>query len=160
MTLRGIFENFDNKIICVNGEVIADGANSPGLSFEEGMLLLAQYEHRPKPKPFFRTIKGAYGCNMAFRTSSICGIRFDERLPLYGWQEDLDFCGALRGRGPNCLKSESDLGRPSRHQARQRQRSPARLFPNDQPGVHLDQGKYVNRICRPADDPKLPRQSD
>ena len=26
-------------------------------------------------------------------------MRFDERLPLYGWQEDLDFCGALRGSG-------------------------------------------------------------
>ena len=55
------------------------------------------------------TVKGAnmcdiemgctYGCNMAFRAASIGSQRFDERLPLYGWQEDLDFCGGLRGRG-------------------------------------------------------------
>ena len=44
-----------------------------------------------------REIRGTYGCNMAFRTTSIGSVRFDERLPLYGWQEDLDFCGALRG---------------------------------------------------------------
>jgi hypothetical protein len=36
---------------------------------------------------------------MAFRTASIGSLRFDERLPLYGWQEDLDFCGALRRSG-------------------------------------------------------------
>jgi hypothetical protein len=36
---------------------------------------------------------------MTFRASSIGSLRFDERLPLYGWQEDLDFCGALRSRG-------------------------------------------------------------
>ena len=36
---------------------------------------------------------------LAFRTAGIGSLRFDERLPLYGWQEDLDFCGALRGSG-------------------------------------------------------------
>ena len=46
-----------------------------------------------------REIRGAYGCNMAFRTAEIGSVQFDERLPLYGWQEDLDFCGALRSSG-------------------------------------------------------------
>ena len=32
-----------------------------------------------------------YGCNMAFRTAAIGSLRFDERLPLYGWQEELGF---------------------------------------------------------------------
>ena len=89
----------DESIIGVNGEVIADGANSPGFTFEEGLRLAEQYRGREKPPPFLREIRGTYGCNMAFRASCIGLLRFDERLPLYGWQEDLDFCGALRGRG-------------------------------------------------------------
>ena len=36
---------------------------------------------------------------MAFRAKSIGTLRFDERLPLYGWQEDIDFCGALSATG-------------------------------------------------------------
>lgn len=40
-----------------------------------------------------------YGCNMAFRSSAIGGERFDERLPLYSWQEDVDFaCRVAKGR--------------------------------------------------------------
>ena len=42
---------------------------------------------------------GTYGCNMAFRVVDIAGHRFDERLPLYGWQEDTDFSRRVaRGR--------------------------------------------------------------
>ena len=41
---------------------------------------------------------GATGI-IACRTTSLGALSFDERLPLYGWQEDLDFCGALRRRG-------------------------------------------------------------
>jgi GT2 family glycosyltransferase len=88
----------DDEIIGVNGEVVADGANSPGLTADEGLRLGEQYA-RQKTAPYIREIEGAYGCNMAFRAASIGSQRFDERLPLYGWQEDLDFCGALRGRG-------------------------------------------------------------
>jgi GT2 family glycosyltransferase len=86
----------DGSIIGVNGEVVADGANSPGFTVDEGLRLAQQYDRR-KAAPFMREIKGTYGCNMAFRAASIGNVRFDERLPLYGWQEDLDFCGALRG---------------------------------------------------------------
>jgi GT2 family glycosyltransferase len=88
----------DPTIIGVNGEVVADGANSQGISADEGMRLAEQYD-RQKAAPYIREIEGTYGCNMAFRVESIGSERFDERLPLYGWQEDLDFCGALRGRG-------------------------------------------------------------
>jgi len=98
LNLERIFEH-DRSIVGVNGEVIADGANSPGLTFEEGLRLAEQHSQRKKAAPIIREIKGAYGCNMAFRTAEIGSVRFDERLPLYGWQEDLDFCGALRGSG-------------------------------------------------------------
>ena len=95
LNMEEIFEQ-DVSIVGVNGNVIADGANSPGFTFEEGLRLVEQYGHR-KAVPSTREIRGTYGCNMAFRTASIGSLRFDERLPLYGWQEDLDFCGALRG---------------------------------------------------------------
>ena len=98
LNLERIFER-DRSIVGVNGEVIADGANSPGLTFEEGLRLVEQHSQRKKAAPIIREIRGAYGCNMAFRTAGIGSVRFDERLPLYGWQEDLDFCGALRGSG-------------------------------------------------------------
>ena len=40
-----------------------------------------------------------YGCNMAFRRDALDGISFDERLPLYGWLEDLDFARRVQRRG-------------------------------------------------------------
>jgi GT2 family glycosyltransferase len=98
LNMERIFEQ-DDSIVGVNGEVIADGANSPGFTFEEGLQLAERYKQRLKAAPIVREIKRTYGCNMAFRTARMGSLRFDERLPLYGWQEDLDFCGALRGSG-------------------------------------------------------------
>jgi len=36
---------------------------------------------------------------MSFRSSLIGDLRFDERLVLYGWQEDIDFTSQMRSRG-------------------------------------------------------------
>jgi GT2 family glycosyltransferase len=98
LNLEKIFSQ-DESIVGVTGEVIADGAHSIGFTFEEGIRLAEQYSRQEKPDPVISQIRGTYGCNMAFRTASIGSLRFDERLPLYGWQEDLDFCGALRHSG-------------------------------------------------------------
>jgi GT2 family glycosyltransferase len=87
------------SIAGVTGEVIADGATSAGLTFEQGLELVHQYSKRAGPPFVTRETKRAYGCNMTFRTSCIGSQRFDERLPFYGWQEDVDFSGALRSRG-------------------------------------------------------------
>ena len=42
-------------------------------------------------------IAGTYGCNMAFRMATVrtSGVRFDENLPFYSWQEDIDFSHRL-----------------------------------------------------------------
>jgi GT2 family glycosyltransferase len=40
-----------------------------------------------------------YGCNMTFRRSSVRGLLFDDRLPLYGWLEDLDYSIRVARRG-------------------------------------------------------------
>lgn len=98
LNMEGIFAR-DTSIVGVTGEVIADGASSSGFTFEEGLRLAKEYSNREKSASVLREIRGTYGCNMAFRTASIGSLRFDERLPLYGWQEDLDFCGALRRSG-------------------------------------------------------------
>jgi GT2 family glycosyltransferase len=87
------------SIAGVTGEVIADGATSAGFTFEQGLELVHQFSKRAGPPFVTREIKRAYGCNMTFRTSCIGSQRFDERLPFYGWQEDVDFSGALRSRG-------------------------------------------------------------
>jgi GT2 family glycosyltransferase len=88
----------DALIVGATGTVIADGAQSGGLAFEEGLRLVGKFEPR-RDAPAIWDVPGTYGCNMAFRTANIGTLRFDERLPLYGWQEDMDFSGALRRAG-------------------------------------------------------------
>jgi glycosyltransferase involved in cell wall biosynthesis len=90
----------DQSLAGVTGDVIVDGAKSTGYSFKEGVRIVADYKQRLAGRPVeFREQPRAYGCNMAFRAQSIGSLRFDERLPLYGWQEDIDFCGALSATG-------------------------------------------------------------
>jgi glycosyltransferase involved in cell wall biosynthesis len=89
----------DRAVLGFNGAIIADGADSAGFTFEEGLRFVEDYsKHKQKPV-VIREVRGpdARGCNgnIAFRAAEIGALRFDEHLPLYGWQEDLDFCGAL-----------------------------------------------------------------
>lgn len=81
------------------GRLIADGAGGPGLGFEEAEALLAADSFELDWNTAVRPKRGLYGCNMAYRVASIGQLRFDENLPLYGWQEDVDFSYRLRGRG-------------------------------------------------------------
>jgi glycosyltransferase involved in cell wall biosynthesis len=85
----------------LTGLLLADGIHHGGLSSEEGATLIRAYEgqERPaqSPRALRRDLVGLYGCNMAFRHAAIGDTRFDERLPLYGWQEDVDFAARLPG---------------------------------------------------------------
>lgn len=99
----------DPGIACVTGTVVADGIRGPGYSFEEGQTILAQSSDVPK-KMIVVPTAGPYGCNMAFRRSSIMGLRFDERLVLYGWQEDRDFGGEIWNRGGRVVRINTALG--------------------------------------------------
>ncbi|MEM7267626.1 MAG: glycosyltransferase family 2 protein [Pseudomonadota bacterium] len=86
------------SIAGATGWVIADGVNGDEIS-EEAALRMAVAAHMdPPPLSFHQTI-GFYGCNMAFRAEAARGLWFDEALPLYGWQEDLDFGARLAQRG-------------------------------------------------------------
>ncbi|NEU14266.1 glycosyltransferase family 2 protein [Methylobacterium sp. BTF04] len=81
----------DQTLVGATGAVIADGITGPGYSFAEADALLAQ---RSRTDTAAATpVYNAYGCNMAFRLRQIraANLRFDERLPRYGWLEDVDF---------------------------------------------------------------------
>lgn len=84
-----------------NGFLIADGINSPGIATEQAEKLVREYDERTvrADASIRRDLRGLYGCNMIYRRSMIEGVWFDERLKLYGWQEDIDFAAQLLGRG-------------------------------------------------------------
>lgn len=89
-----LFETYPD-IVSATGEVLDDGVNRGGISYADALCQLAAFEQQ-EPKPVrTKDILWAYGCNMAFRASAIGSLRFDESLPLHGWQEDMDFVTRL-----------------------------------------------------------------
>ncbi|MFC4731327.1 glycosyltransferase family 2 protein [Salipiger abyssi] len=88
----------------MTGFLIADGINAPGFSVDDAEALVAEYDATVAPAGPERAfqvlregLEGLYGCNMAYRMSAIGEARFDEALPLYGWQEDIDFAARIPG---------------------------------------------------------------
>jgi GT2 family glycosyltransferase len=81
------------------GRVIKDGANNAGLTWEDAEAALRETANEVFRGPAVVDHVGAYGCNMSFRCSMVGNLRFDERLVLYGWQEDIDFSCQMRSRG-------------------------------------------------------------
>lgn len=88
-------------IVMATGRVIADGILGPGLGIGEARCLLALAEPIGQRTPELRPVDNGYGCNMAMRLAAVIhsGCRFDERLPLYGWLEDVDFGRQLAAFG-------------------------------------------------------------
>ncbi len=89
------------EVVGTCGNVLADGAIGKGISFPEALEIIAsRATDRPSAQPLSQTFS-TYGCNMAFRTSAIraLDLRFDERLALYGWLEDVDFSRQIQSQG-------------------------------------------------------------
>jgi GT2 family glycosyltransferase len=87
-------------VVGVTGTVIADGIRGPGISAEVAEDLVRRHDEEARPLATTCVdTTGLYGCNMAYRASAIGGCRFDENLPLYAWQEDIDFSRQLLPRG-------------------------------------------------------------
>lgn len=91
-------------VVGVTGELLADGIHFGGLEMETAAKLITAQEALIKgrsdptsPIATARNLVGLYGCNMAYRCAAIGETRFDERLPLYGWQEDVDFAARISG---------------------------------------------------------------
>lgn len=111
--LEGIAAFFEAHpdIAGANGVLLADGINSAGVSFEDAVALVREHDARSaEPARVLHELpNGLYGCNMVYRTAAIGEVRFDETLPLYGWQEDLDFSVQVGRRG-RLVKSSAFTG--------------------------------------------------
>ncbi|WP_037532331.1 glycosyltransferase family 2 protein [Sphingomonas sp. RIT328] len=87
-------------LVGTSGELLADGIHSAGVDYETATAMIQAYDAEdPAIDTTLIKAMGTYGCNMAFRRSAVGDVRFDEKLPLYAWQEDVDFSRRLRGRG-------------------------------------------------------------
>jgi GT2 family glycosyltransferase len=88
-------------VVAVTGHLLADGAKGPGLAVEQGLEIIESAMRSVPDNPALVDFYGAYGCNMSFRLEPIRRERilFDENLPLYGWQEDIDFALRLSPHG-------------------------------------------------------------
>lgn len=84
-------------VVGATGILIADGAQSAPISFEDAEQQLDNPRAAAPAGEF--DCRSLYGCNMAIRMAAARGLRFDEKLPLYGWQEDVDFTYQLSWRG-------------------------------------------------------------
>ncbi len=81
------------------GMVLRDGVKQGGIPYDAA-LAVVNGQRGPGGAVYSVTpVDELYGCNMAFRTSALQGLRFDEKLPLYAWQEDVDFAGQLLRKG-------------------------------------------------------------
>ena len=88
------------EVAGATGRLLADGVQGPGIGTAEARRMLAGHDGGPAPATMVsHDLGGLYGCNMVFRAGAIRDIRFDERLPLYGWQEDIDFAARARPSG-------------------------------------------------------------
>jgi hypothetical protein len=89
-------------VAAASGQTIADGINTSGLSFEEASRQVredASQDGGTEDFPAPYSINHVYGCNMALRLNAAREVRFDDRLPLYAWQEDRDFSVRVRKHG-------------------------------------------------------------
>ena len=87
-------------VVVATGKVLADGITGPGLDYSEGMRIL-ESAGRNTESSLLTVAYNGYGCNMSVRMEPIRkhNMRFDERLPLYGWLEDLDFSRQIASHG-------------------------------------------------------------
>lgn len=88
--LEKLFQS-EPEVCAATGLLLADDVTGPGLTVEQGLGILR--DNVRKGSAVFEDVPGLYGCNMAFRMQYVRDnrLKFDENLPLYGWQEDIDF---------------------------------------------------------------------
>lgn len=107
--LAALFQDHPD-ISAMTGNVLADGISNAGLLLAEARRILVQSAKQPRDNQIVDVHNG-YGCNMAFRWAPIRdnNLRFDERLPLYGWLEDVDFSRKVAAHG-RCVRAKGLLG--------------------------------------------------
>lgn len=104
--LAGLERFFESSpsFVGASGRLLADGINSAGISLESGLAMVSEHDRTTGDGIDMSVgrIVGLYGCNMAFRYKALEGEWFDENLPLYGWQEDVDFARRIERHGALC----------------------------------------------------------
>jgi polysaccharide biosynthesis transport protein len=88
------------EIVGATGRVLVDGSVTLGIPHAEAVALIQQFDEKAADGTPIDTY-ALYGCNMAVRVSIVeeQRLRFDERLPLYGWLEDIDLTRRLSRYG-------------------------------------------------------------
>jgi GT2 family glycosyltransferase len=89
-------------IVCLTGHVLADGAKSGTICWQEGCKIVEDKDRvSDSGEKSNRDADNCrpYGCNMACRMELLRDVRFDERLPLYSWLEDWDIGARLAKYG-------------------------------------------------------------
>lgn len=100
--IEEIFESNPN-IVGITGDLIADGVRHGGFTIDQAVQMIGARDRKDRK---FTDRHELYGCNMAIRMSAAVGMRFDENLPLYGWQEDVDFTNRLGKMGRQVQASD------------------------------------------------------
>ena len=95
------------RVVVATGRPAEDGIKGPGFSPEYARAVLDRRPATAAREPI-RPYYGAYGCNMIVRLDQVrkYGVAFDEALPLYAWQEDIDFSRQLAPFGDIVFASE------------------------------------------------------
>jgi len=98
-------------VAMATGEVLADGIHGPGLSHKFGRRRASEPFGESNQRLKLEKIYNCYGCNMAVRAKPVVAkaVRFDPRLKLYGWLEDVDFSRQMSTYG-RIVKSNSLQG--------------------------------------------------
>ncbi|MFA5901443.1 MAG: glycosyltransferase, partial [Hyphomicrobium sp.] len=88
-------------VVMTTGRLLDDGILGPGLSFADADRMLSERRTEPPLSAPVADVYNGYGCNMSMRLAPITAhkLAFDERLPLYGWLEDVDFSRQLARHG-------------------------------------------------------------
>jgi GT2 family glycosyltransferase len=97
-------------VVMTTGHVLADGIGGAGLTFEAADATLKE-ALLTAPSGSLDWVYNGYGCNMSVRLAPVRqhALAFDERLPLYGWLEDVDFSQRLAGFG-RLVRSDATRG--------------------------------------------------
>ena len=98
------------NVVVATGTLIEDGVNGPGLTPDRARERLAALPLQCDAGNLTPDY-GAYGCNMVVRLAPVRehGIQFDEALPLYAWQEDIDFSRQMASFG-RIIRSDALTG--------------------------------------------------
>jgi glycosyltransferase involved in cell wall biosynthesis len=85
-------------VVIATGHVLADGILGDSISLSQALDII---DARGPASDNVQDVYNAYGCNMAIRMRPVLQhqLSFDEKLPLYGWLEDVDFSRSIARYG-------------------------------------------------------------